>query len=360
MKKILSDWFSQNKRDLPWRHTKNPYFIWLSEVILQQTQVVQGLPYYLNFCEKYPIIQDLANAPEDEVLKLWQGLGYYSRARNLHKTAKIITEKHNGIFPNNYDEIRALPGVGDYTAAAIASFAFDLCYPVLDGNVSRVISRMFGVTAPIDTSTGKAELMKILNKQIDKKNPGEFNQAIMEFGSICCKPRQPLCLECPFQKNCYAFRHEVVETLPIKKNKTAVKPRRLDYLVCIEDDHIWVKKRTDRDIWQHLYDFPEMDLPRHCEGKSPKQSMSGLLRSARNDDQMQLLYTCEHLLSHQKLTISFFKTEKLPQNLKSTAQKIPILQFFELAVPKPIHNFASQNQHIAKVVEKKRPKLKKF
>jgi len=360
MKKTLSDWFLQNKRDLPWRHTKNPYLIWLSEVILQQTQVVQGLPYYLSFCEKYPTVQDLANAPEDEVLKLWQGLGYYSRARNLHKTAKIITKKHNGIFPNNYDEIRALPGIGDYTAAAISSFAFDLPYPVLDGNVSRVISRMFGVTTPIDTSAGKAELMKILNKQIDKKNPGEFNQATMEFGSTCCKPRQPQCSECVFQKNCYAYRHEVVDILPIKKNKIVVKPRRLDYLVCVEDDHIWVKKRTNRDIWQGLYDFPETNaLPRHSALDAESPCCKGIAGQARNDGQT-LLYSCEHLLSHQKLTISFWKTEKLSKKSKMTAQKIPISQFSDLAVPKPIHNFISQNQHIANIVKKKCPKLKKF
>jgi len=344
MKKKLSDWFLQNKRDLPWRHTKNPYLIWLSEVILQQTQVVQGLPYYLNFASKYPKIQDLAKAPEDEVLKLWQGLGYYSRARNLHAAAKFITTNYDGIFPNTYTEIRALPGVGDYTAAAIASFAFDLCYPVLDGNVSRVISRMFGVVEPVDTPSGKAELMKILNREIDKKNPGEFNQAIMEFGSLHCKPRQPLCLECMFPKTCYAFRHEVVDTLPVKKNKIAVKPRRLDYLVCVEDDFIWVKKRTNRDIWQGLYDFPEYDV-----GAENFPPLHGTL-----------LHSIEHQLSHQKLSISFWKPKKLPQNLKSTAQKIPISQFFELATPKPIHNFAVQNQLIAKNVNKKSPNVKKF
>ncbi|MDR0437105.1 MAG: A/G-specific adenine glycosylase [Bacteroidales bacterium] len=339
MKKLLFDWFSQKKRDLPWRHTKDPYLIWLSEVILQQTQVVQGLSYYLNFSSKYPTIEDLANAPEDEVLKVWQGLGYYSRARNLHKTAKIVTETYNGIFPNNYDEIRALPGIGDYTAAAIASFAFDLCYPVLDGNVSRVISRMFGVITPIDTLAGKAELMKILNKQIDKKNPAEFNQAIMEFGAIQCKPRGTLCETCPFQADCYAFRHKVIDILPMKKNKTAVKPRRLDYLVCIEDNHIWIKKRMNRDIWQGLYDFPETD------------------KISKN---WKLLDICEHQLSHQKLTISFWKTEKLPEKLKSSAQKVPISQFFEFATPKPIHNFAIKNQLITNSVEKKSPNVKKL
>jgi len=332
--------------------------IWLSEVILQQTQVVQGLSYYLNFCSKYPTVEQLANAPEDEVLKLWQGLGYYSRARNLHKTAKIITEKHNGVFPNNYEEIRALPGVGDYTASAIASFAFDLCYPVLDGNVSRVISRMFGVITPIDTSAGKTELMNILNKQIDKKNPGEFNQAIMEFGSMHCKPRNPLCSECLFQKNCYAFRHEVVDTLPIKKNKIIVKLRRLDYLVCVERGFIWVKKRTERDIWQGLYDFPE------CRGEptcSPNNDLSQLPAKGEHvGSPLQFLYTCEHLLSHQKLTIFFWKTKKLPKNLKSSAQKIPISQFFDLATPKPINNFISHNQLIAKPVDKKCPNVKKL
>jgi A/G-specific adenine glycosylase len=355
----------QNKRDLPWRHTKNPYLIWLSEVILQQTQVVQGLPYYLKFVEKYPKIENLANAPEDEVLKIWQGLGYYSRARNLHKTAKIIVENYHRKFPNTYTEIRALPGIGDYTAAAIASFAFDLCYPVLDGNVSRVISRMFGVVTPIDTPLGKSELMKILNKQIDKKDPAEFNQAIMELGSICCKPRNPWCVStplnnnrtlsrsdvCPFQKNCYAFRHDVVETLPIKKNKTAVKPRRLDYLVCIENDEIWIKKRTEKDIWQGLYDFPEMDFR---VLRTPTQNKTD------KDTPLRLLWSCEHLLSHQKLSISFWKTEKLPENLKSSAQKVPVSQFFEFGVPKPVHNFIIQNQLVVKNVNKKGSNVKNF
>ena len=343
MKTLLFDWFTENKRDLPWRHTKNPYLIWLSEIILQQTQVVQGLSYYLQFCSKYPTIKKLAQAPEDEVLKLWQGLGYYSRARNLHKAAKIVAEKYHGVFPNSYEELRALPGIGDYTAAAIASFAFDLCYPVLDGNVARVVSRLFGVVMPIDTPAGKTELMQILNKQIDPKNPAEFNQAIMEFGAIHCKPRQPLCETCPFQKTCYAYHHDVVETLPVKKNKTAVKPRRLDYLICIENGYIWVKKRTNRDIWQHLYDFPEAD--------------ETLIKKLKKSQKLDF---CEHQLSHQKLSISFWKTEKLPENLKSSAQKIPILQFFELATPKPIHNFSIKNQLIAKTVEKKCPNVKIF
>ena len=339
---------------------------------MQQTQVVQGLPYYLKFSEKYPKIEDLAIAPEDEVLKLWQGLGYYSRARNLHKTAKIIVEKHNGVFPNTYSGIRALPGVGDYTAAAIASFAFDLCYPVLDGNVARVVSRMFGVITPIDTAAGKAELMRVLSRNIDKKNPAEFNQAMMEFGSICCKPRNPLCVStslndrCPFQKNCYAHKHDVIETLPIKKNKIAVKPRRLDYLVCVEDDCVWVKKRTGRDIWQGLYDFPEVGTSTASTGSAASVSANIAVPAdiAVVADvelvETSPIWSCEHLLSHQKLSISFWKTEKLSKKLKSSAQKVPISQFFELAMPKPIHNFMSDYDLIAKVVKKKYSNVKKL
>ncbi|MDR2906834.1 MAG: A/G-specific adenine glycosylase [Bacteroidales bacterium] len=343
MEKLLAEWFSQNKRDLPWRKTGNPYFIWLSEIILQQTQVIQGLPYYLNFTSKYPKITDLANAPEDEVLKLWQGLGYYSRARNLHKTAKIVSEIYGGIFPNHYDEIRDLPGIGDYTAAAITSFAFNLCYPVLDGNVARVISRMFGVVTPVDTPAGKAEIMQILNRLINKKHPGEFNQAIMEFGAIHCKPRQPLCETCPFQSDCYALRHQTIDTLPLKKNKTAVKSRRLDYLICVENDFLWIKKRTNRDIWQHLYDFPEADE---------------IL--AKTFKKRQLLSYSEHLLSHQHLQISFWKVETLPEMLKSTAQKIPISEIFSYAMPKPINKFMSENHLSTKIVDKKTSNVKKL
>ena len=343
MKKLLADWFAQNKRDLPWRNTQDPYLIWLSEVILQQTQVVQGLSYYHHFSSTYPSIADLARASEDEVMKLWEGLGYYSRARNLHKTAKIVAENYGGIFPDRYEDIRALPGIGDYTAAAIASFAFDLCHPVLDGNVARVISRMFGMIMPIDTHAGRAELLRILNKQFDKQHPAEFNQAIMEFGAICCKPRQPLCAECPFQSDCYAFRHKTVEFLPMKKNKIVVKPRRLNYLICIEEGCIWIKKRTKSDIWRHLYDFPEAD-DKH-------------LKKLRKS---QLLEVSEHQLSHQRLTISFWKTDSLPEKLQISAQKIPVAEFFSLATPKPINNFAVRNQLIAKPVEKKRPNVKKF
>ncbi len=343
MKKELSDWFSQNCRDLPWRRTKDPYLIWLSEIILQQTRVDQGLSYYLAFCSKYPTIKHLANAPEDEVMKLWQGLGYYSRARNLHKTAQIVTEKYKGKFPNTFSEIRALPGIGDYTASAVASFAFNLCYPVLDGNVARVIARLFGVIAPIDTLAGKAELMRVLNDLIDKKNPGEFNQAIMEFGAMHCKPKKPLCSNCPFSKDCYAFKQSVVDILPMKKNKTVVKPRRLDYLICIEDQHLWLKKRTQSDIWKHLYDFPETDE-----------------KTAKKFKKSQLLGTTQHLLSHQNLSIFFWKVESLSEMLKFSAKKVPISELFRYAMPKPISKFLSDNQHIAKPSKKKVPNVKKL
>lgn len=334
MRKKLEEWFADNHRELPWRWVKDPYLIWLSEIILQQTRVEQGLSYYRNFCLQYPTIWHLAKAPEEEVLRLWQGLGYYTRARNLHKTAKIITETFDGVFPNTFEEIRKLPGIGDYTASAIASFAFNLSYPVLDGNSARVVSRIFGVFTPIDTPAGKAALMHILNKQIGHKNPGLFNQAIMDFGAMLCKPQKPLCETCPFFKTCYAFNHKTTGVLPIKQNKTKVKQRRLDYLVCIEGTEIWFKKRIKSDIWQHLYDFPEIDE-----------------QTAKQFKKKQLLQIDKQTLSHQHLTILFWEIEQIPEKQKEGCQKIQLSELSSYAMPNPMSRFVFNHPRFMKPFE---------
>ena len=219
---LITNWYRQNKRDLPWRLTTDPYKIWLSEIILQQTRVDQGLSYYLKFVKEFPTIQALANASEQQVLALWQGLGYYSRARNLHFTAKTISNELNGKFPNSFTSLKKLKGIGDYTAAAIASFSYNEITPVVDGNVYRVLSRVFNIATPIDSSQGKKLFYELAGELISKENPGEFNQSIMEFGALWCKPQNPKCEDCPLQENCLAFENDTVKLLPVKDKKIKI------------------------------------------------------------------------------------------------------------------------------------------
>jgi len=246
---------TNNTRSMPWKGEHDPYKIWLSEIILQQTRVEQGWQYYLNFITAFPTVSDLANAPEATVFKLWEGLGYYSRCKNLIASAKIILEKYNGIFPTAYEEILALKGVGNYTAAAIASFAFNLPYAVVDGNVARVMARVFGITAAIDTAKGKSVINEMATALLDKKCPGAYNQAIMDFGAVICKPKQPLCHACVMQKECIAFNKNLVNKLPVKEKKIVKKERWLYYYIINHKDFSFIKKRTAKDIWENLYEF---------------------------------------------------------------------------------------------------------
>lgn len=257
----LFAWFAQNRRPLPWKGERDPYKIWLSEIILQQTRVEQGLPYYRKFTEKYPNVQSLAGAPEDEVLKLWEGLGYYSRARNLLTTAKFIAREKNGIFPDTYSDIRALKGIGDYTAAAIASFAFNLPHAVLDGNVFRVLARYFGIETPTDTNAAKKEFAALAQDLLDPARPGDFNQALMDFGATHCTPQQPKCTICPLRPQCAAFRLDKVSVLPAKSKTLSKKDRFFIYLVANFKGNTLIRKRTGKDIWQNLWEFPMLELP---------------------------------------------------------------------------------------------------
>lgn len=257
----LLNWFNQNDRPMPWKGEKNPYLVWLSEIILQQTRVEQGLPYFERFKEKYPTIQDLANAPEDEVMKLWEGLGYYSRARNLHFTAKHIANELHGEFPNTYKSILKLKGVGPYTAAAIASFAFGLPYAVVDGNVFRVLSRFFGIDTPIDTTEGKKQFTVLANELLDETQAGIYNQAIMDFGAVHCTPKSPNCQNCLMQSQCAAFQENKVSSLPIKSKTITKKERYFHYLVLnFPNGDTLIQKRTAKDIWQKLYEFPLIEI----------------------------------------------------------------------------------------------------
>ncbi|HYG16163.1 MAG TPA: A/G-specific adenine glycosylase, partial [Bacteroidia bacterium] len=254
--KIIESWYALNKRDLPWRNTRDPYKIWLSEVILQQTRVNQGMPYYHKFIEKYPDIAAMAGAHEDEVLKLWQGLGYYSRARNMHQAAKMITYELNGKFPITYTDILKLKGVGSYTAAAIASIAGNEPVAVVDGNVYRVLARYFGIDTPIDSTEGRKTFLKLANELINTENPATYNQAVMEFGALQCKPQNPDCGVCPLKISCIALKQKRVDALPVKSKKTAVKARYFNYLFFEKPGFAHLQKRGQTDIWANLYEFP--------------------------------------------------------------------------------------------------------
>jgi A/G-specific adenine glycosylase len=257
--KILLSWHDQeNSRSMPWKGERDPYKIWISEIILQQTRVEQGLAYYNRFIDAFPSIYDLAEADEKEVFKLWEGLGYYSRCRNLIASAKFVIKEKAGIFPSTYDDIKQLKGVGPYTAAAISSFAFDLPFAVLDGNVFRLLSRIFGIFTPIDSTEGKKQFNLLADTLLDKANPALYNQAIMDFGAIICKPA-PTCEKCPFNPSCFAYQNNSIRELPVKQKKTAVKKRWFYYLVMKHGNTTAIRQRTSRDIWQQLHEFPLLE-----------------------------------------------------------------------------------------------------
>lgn len=254
-------WASQQERNLPWKQTKDPYKIWLSEIILQQTRVEQGMPYYIKFVEHYPTVLHLANASEDQVLKDWEGLGYYTRARNLHQTAKHIAYQLNGVFPSTHQGILALKGVGAYTAAAIASFAFQLPHAVLDGNVFRVLSRFFGIDTPIDSPIGKKIFEQLAQELLDPSQPDVYNQAIMDFGATWCMPKQPNCRSCPMRDHCVAHMTSSVAKYPVKEKKMVKRKRFFHYLMLHSEGQIMLEKRIEKDIWQGLYQFPLIEAP---------------------------------------------------------------------------------------------------
>lgn len=253
--KLLAWNSKQNRRKMPWKGEKDPYRIWLSEIILQQTRVEQGWDYYLKFISAFPSVKDLATAPEAKVFKLWEGLGYYSRCRNLIATAKLIHEEFNDVFPDTYDAIIGLKGIGPYTAAAIASFAFGLPYPVVDGNVLRVLARIYGIDKPIDSAKGKNILNELAGKLLSKKLPGIYNQAIMDFGAMVCKPKAPLCNSCIMKKNCVAFNKGIVSILPVKEKKIKKKNRWFYYYIIRYKNALFIKERQGNDIWRHLHEF---------------------------------------------------------------------------------------------------------
>lgn len=300
---LTTNWYRRNARDLPWRRTKNAYFIWLSEVILQQTRVDQGMNYYQKFIQNYPSIQDLANADEAEVLKLWQGLGYYSRARNLLKTAQQVVEMHNGVFPNDFNELLKLKGIGPYSAAAIASFAYDLPHAVLDGNVFRVLSRYFGIETPIDSTTGKKEFQALVDQLIPVNEPALFNQAIMEFGAMMCTPNNPNCEICPLADSCVSRPNEGYKLLPVKAKKTKVTKRYFHYFHLQFNDQVYLTKRTDSGIWQQLYEFPLIETTTEKLDQKDLNQLSPYLKVSPP------VFETKHILSHQHIFAHFYQFE---------------------------------------------------
>ena len=298
----------QNDRQMPWKGEKDPYKIWLSEIILQQTRVGQGLDYYHRFIKQFPNVQSLANAKDQAIFKLWEGLGYYTRCRNLIAAARYISKDLKGRFPATYEEINELKGVGPYTASAISSFAFNLPYAVVDGNVFRVLSRIFGIAKPVDSTEGRKYFTQLANDLLDKKKPGVYNQAIMDFGAVVCKPAAPLCSTCVFKKTCFAFLNKKVNDLPVKEKKTNIKKRWFYYLVIEYGNETAIHQRTAKDIWNQLYEFPiiEKEKETSIEIILKDAEKSGLL-SKKTYEMIAISPLFRQQLSHQLIAGKFVK-----------------------------------------------------
>jgi A/G-specific adenine glycosylase len=306
--KNLRKWYDENKRDLPWRLTKSAYKIWLSEIILQQTRVRQGIHYYERFLERFPDVRQLAKAAPEEVLKLWQGLGYYTRARNLHAAAKEIVSHYDGRFPSDYRGLLSLKGVGDYTAAAIASIAFNIPVAVVDGNVLRVLARLHGIRTPVTSSSGKKEIQQLAEAILDRDDPGIHNQSVMELGALICVPQNPLCHECPLKRWCYAFANGLVNELPVKDTISRNRRRYFHYLHITCCGQLLIHQRKKRDIWNSLFEFPLIETARAvspgriAEDKQWKQLLEGI---PCRIEKVSPLYI--HQLSHQTLYVRFYR-----------------------------------------------------
>ena len=347
-KKII-DWYLLNPRDLPWRKTKDPYRIWLSEIILQQTRVAQGLPYYLQFVRNFPNVKALANAPLEKVLRTWQGLGYYSRARNLHACAKEIAFNYNGNFPDTYSNLLTLPGIGSYTAAALSSIAFDKPDAVVDGNVFRVLSRIFGIQEDISSSIGKKTFYNKAQALLDPKQPGTFNQAIMEFGALHCTPKSPGCVDCIFASGCYANKNQMQALLPVNNKKVKVRNRYFTYFILMKGNKMALKKREGKDIWSGLYDFY---LIEGLKRKKPESILSEdhVLKTIRNKATIvSQSEAYKHILTHQRIEATFVILSLSRDFLIKDLKGIKGLKFYSskeiLALPKPvlISRFLSKN-----------------
>lgn len=341
----LINWYSEHKRDLPWRHTNNPYIIWLSEIILQQTRVEQGRAYFEKFVDSYPRIQDLANAPLDEVLKLWQGLGYYSRARNLHFTAKYVCNEYNGQFPSDYDTLLSLKGIGSYTAAAISSFSVNEKQAVVDGNVFRVLARLFNDNTPINSTTGKKVFQQYANELLNSDKPGLHNQAIMEFGALHCTPVKPNCMYCPLQAECISFEKGTSLSLPVKEKKIKIRHRYFHYFIHTYKNKVALRQRAEKDIWAGLFEF---HLIESAEALTEEKGLA--LFESKNSDFVinNIGRPSKHILSHQHIHSLFYHIHwsKRPTSLPNSLEWYDASSFEKLAIPRLIDRYLESSDSI--------------
>jgi A/G-specific adenine glycosylase len=335
----LVKWYRLNKRSLPWREEKDPYKIWISEIILQQTRVEQGLAYYIRFIKAFPTVKSLANAPEDKVLKLWEGLGYYSRARNLQAAAKMIMTEMKGQFPTTHDEIIRLKGVGVYTAAAISSFAFGEEKAVVDGNVYRLLSRLFGIGKAIDSTLGKKEFAALAQELIKGTDPAEFNQSIMEFGSRHCKVNDPFCSDCVFAGECFAFKTNSIKNLPFKEKKNKVSERHFNYVIHIDKNKkVRIEKRSANDIWKGLYEFELIETNKAID---PKKFLATLKKNGKKGKSFDVSYVSKehkHILSHRIIYARFYVIKSKTSH-PSSGLTLPVGSLTKFAFPRLIEKF---------------------
>ncbi|EOR94719.1 A/G-specific adenine glycosylase [Arcticibacter svalbardensis MN12-7] len=343
----IMGWYQQNKRDLPWRNTSDPYVIWLSEIILQQTRVEQGMPYFNRFQEKYPAVADFAGAAENDILNLWQGLGYYSRGRNMHATAQLVMENHGGLFPTRYDDLIQLKGIGEYTAAAISSFSVNEPRAVVDGNVFRLLSRYFGIKEVINSSQGKKIFTQLANEVMNKEQPGLSNQAMMEFGALVCKPKSPDCVICPLNQDCYALKQGEIGNLPVKKKGGSSRSRYFNYVVVLKDNAVLMNKRGPKDIWENLYDFPLFETDTALDAPAVLALPEFVEIFGANVRPESVYRSAKHLLSHQTIYAQFIVIQDFNLTL---AQKVnwSYIRFDDLekmAQPKIIFSFLRNLVH---------------
>jgi len=337
----LANWFHSNKRDLPWRYSQDPYQIWLSEIILQQTRIMQGLSYFNHFIRVYPTVSHLAAAPLDEVMRGWQGLGYYSRARHMHETAKTIAASFNGIFPASYKELIRLKGIGPYTAAAISSIAYNEPVAVVDGNVFRVLSRYTGNHTPIDTARGKKEFNKLAGEFLNRQDPGTHNQALMELGALVCKPRNPSCEVCPIKPGCYAFRKGCIADLPVKEGIRRIRRRYFNYFFIIDSGHTYITQRADKDIWRMLFEFPLVETPEECPVQDLTSHAPWTGELLEPPSCVRDIRKYRHLLTHREILCTFYLVEKpfVAASKTSLYKRISLRELSMYALPRIIGRY---------------------
>lgn len=344
----LINWYQVNGRVLPWRDTSDPYVIWLSEIILQQTRVEQGMPYFYRFLEEFPIVTKFAAADQELILRLWQGLGYYSRARNMQKAAKMVIEEFGGVFPRKYEQVIRLPGVGEYTAAAISSFSSNEFRAVVDGNVYRVLSRYFGISEPINTSSGKKLFAHLAHEMLDQHHPGTYNQAIMDFGAIQCKPKNPDCGQCIFRLECAAYNHGQINVLPVKLKGRASRNRYFHYFIIADKKGLLMVQRGNKDVWASLYEFPMYESEKNLNIDELRDTLSTLRYFGENVNLISIGGQVKHILSHQNIYAHFYFVD----GIASIADKKSVGNYYlwekldKLAKHKLIFSFLEKNKQL--------------